>query len=248
MKRLAVYTALTGGYDTLRQPERVREDVDYFCFSNDIHQNQIGAWRICPINHNQPDGIRLVRFVKLNPELFLPTYKTCLWVDSNITLTNEIQDRAIELLNSNTLVATLPHSTRSSVFDEGLYLLQCGKGKSGEVLRQIRHLLRERYPDKFGLKETCIFFRRHSHPSVMEFDRIWWSQLERFSTRDQLGCDYALWKADLDCVLFSDSSILERCQRKHNPISNHITPKRILMWAIRMIHLRIAKRVLRKAF
>lgn len=240
MNRLAVYTALTRNYDTLRQPETIRSDADYFCFSNDIQEERIGAWRVRPIPPTQPNGIRLVRFVKLNPELFLGSYDACLWIDSNIVLTDEIQDRAFELSKSGVLLSTLPHSARNSVYDEGLYLLRSGIGDSGEVLRQIRHLVSEKFPDANGLKETCIFYRRHSDPKVVKFDRIWWSQLESFSTRDQLGCDYALWKSGLDCVPFSDPSILKRCQRRHNAVRKSSFPRRIVRWAVRMVRCRIA--------
>ena len=61
-KRLAIYTALTGGYDTLRQPESVRKDADYFCFSNDIPEEHVGVWQIRPITFSGSNPVLASRF------------------------------------------------------------------------------------------------------------------------------------------------------------------------------------------
>ena len=46
MKKIAIYTVLTGGYDQLKQPSVTDERFDYICFSNDIPKDRIGVWEI----------------------------------------------------------------------------------------------------------------------------------------------------------------------------------------------------------
>ena len=243
-KRLAVYTALTGGYDDLRQPDDVHPKVDYYCYSNEIKGQQIGAWRIRTIPFSHHDPIRIPRYVKLHPELLLPEYEASLWLDASLTPARVIVERAFALPESGALFSTHPHPIRNSVYDEVLAVLKYGRGDSGEVLRQLRFLLSEQFPEKNGLKETCILFRRHTDPAVVDFDRLWWEQICRFSNRDQLSCDYVLWKTGLPFVPFSDWISLVQFQHGHIPSRNRITIGRIIRRIVRLVRLHKARQLL----
>lgn len=214
-KRLVVYTAMTRGYDELQQPEEPSPDIDYLCFSNDIPDKQIGVWKVLPIPFQTDDRVALVRFPKLLPEKVLEKHGFSLWVDSNITVTREIQSRALECMSNGVPFAVLPHSVRHSVMDEAVICLRSGIGNPREIVRQMRFLVSNGFPDDLGLKECCIVFRDHSDERVTAFDELWWDLFCKYSKRDQLGCDFALWKTDLPFTPFADSSILSRCQHRH---------------------------------
>ncbi len=214
-KRLVIYTAMTRGYDELQQPEEPSPDIDYLCFSNDIPDKQIGVWKVLPIPFETDDRVSLVRFPKLLPEKVLEKYGFSLWVDSNITVTREIQSRALECMSQGVPFAGLPHSIRHYVMDEAIICLRCGFGNPRDIVRQMRFLISNKYPDDHGLIECCIIFRNHSDPLVKSFDNLWWKLFCDYSKRDQLGCDFALWKTGLPFTIFADPSILSRCQRRH---------------------------------
>ena len=71
---------------------------------------------------------------------------------------------------------------------------------------------REGYPKDNGLAETTCVMRRHT-PAVIKFNEEWWKELRANSIRDQLSCDYVLWKLGMsymtlegvrtDCAHFS---------------------------------------------
>ncbi len=216
-KSLVVYNALTDGYDKLEEPEHTPPGVDFFCFSNDVVVPKDSAWRVLPIPLVTDSKPRLIRYPKLNPHLFLKDYESSLWVDSNISVTKELIDRAFGFVESGSICAMLPHSLRSCVYLEALEALRGCRGDPLEIRRQISFLLKERFPANAGLKECCIIFRRHNHPKVIEFSELWWKMLVEFSTRDQLGVGYALKRAGLVPEDFAQPDILKRVQRPHLP-------------------------------
>lgn len=197
MKRLAVYTALTGGYDTLRQPERVREDVDYFCFSNDIHEERIGAWRIRSIPFEDRDPVRVSRFPKLNPHLVLPEYEASIYVDANVLVTDELDEAMNHAVASGTTCAMVPHPDRKGTFEEGLFVLRHSMGEPFKVYRQMRNLIRSGFRDDAGLFVCSVIFRRHLDPKVIAFSEAWWRGFQAGAKRDQLSVMPSLSEAGL---------------------------------------------------
>ena len=103
------------------------------------------------------------------------------------------------------------------MFDEAIVCLRANRGRPEEIVKQMRFLISEQFPDDIGLKETCIVFRNHGAALVRDFDSLWWSVLSNGSTRDQLGCDYSIWKTKISFVPFSDKTLLSRCQHRHRP-------------------------------
>lgn len=59
-------------------------------------------------------------------------------------------------------------------------------------------LRRNRYPVNNGLNETNILYRIHSN-DIKRFNDFWWSCIERYSRRDQLSFNFALWKLKMQC-------------------------------------------------
>lgn len=221
MPRLAVYTALTGGYDTLRQPERVRDGVDYFCFSNDIREERIGAWRIRPIPFEDRDPVRVSRFPKLNPHLVLPNHEASLYVDANVLVTEELDAAVDRVLASGTPCAMVPHPDRKGTFEEGLFVLRHSMGEPFKVYRQIRDLARSGFHDDAGLFVCSIIFRRHLDPKVIAFSEAWWRGFQAGAKRDQLSVMPALAEAELRPVILVSPDYVRRNTARHAAKNAH---------------------------
>ena len=58
--KLIIYTVITGGYDTIRQPAVIDDRFRYFCFSNDFSEEKIGVWEIRKIPPVLKDNQRLL--------------------------------------------------------------------------------------------------------------------------------------------------------------------------------------------
>ena len=221
MKRLAVYTALTGSYDTLRQPECVREGADYVCFSDDVREEKIGSWHIRPIPFECGDPVRLSRFPKLNPHLVLPDYEECLYVDANVRITKELDEAIDRVVESGTSCAMVPHPDRNSTFEEGLFVLRHSMANPFQVYRQMRDLSRSGFRDNAGLFVCSIIFRRHLDPRVIAFSEAWWKRFLAGAKRDQLSVMPALAEAELRPDVLVSPDYVRRNTAKHAANNDH---------------------------
>ena len=197
MHSLAIYTALTGSYDDLRQPETVRTDADYICFSNDILEKKVGVWAIRPIPFENHDPVRVSRFPKLNPHLVLPEYEASLYVDANLLVTEELDEAVSRAFASQTPCAMVPHPNHKGVYEEGMFLIRHSMGEPFKVYRQITELVRNGFRDDAGLFVCSLLFRRHLDPRVIAFSENWWRGFQAGAKRDQLSVMPALAVAKL---------------------------------------------------
>lgn len=210
-----IYTALTKGYDELRQPETVHPDYDYICFSNDLSDADIGVWKIRKIPYANPSGTRLTRYPKLNPHLVLPEYVYSIWVDANVTIGETIYRRADELLDDGAVCALSAHAKRTTVYQEADALLHQGFGEPWLVYRQARFMLEQGFTGPAWLPVCSLIFRRHADPRVIAFSRAWWEQYCRFSCRDQMSVNYAMALAGLEAAPFLPPETVAALTRRH---------------------------------
>lgn len=220
-KRLAIYTALTGGYDTLRQPESVRKDADYFCFSNDIPEEHVGVWQIRPITFSGSNPVLASRFPKLNPHLVLPEYDVSLYADANLTLAPELDEAIDRSLAGESPCAMVPHPNRTGTFEEGLFVLRHSMGNPFRVYRQMLKLARSGFRDDAGLFVCSLIFRRHLDPCVIAFSEGWWRRFLAGAKRDQLSVMPALEEAGLHPSILIPSDYILRNTMPHTTRNKH---------------------------
>ena len=81
--RVAVYTAIYGGYDNLLEPLYVSPLCDYYVFS-DFQPSSTSVWKkVDPEEFNIPkslDNYHLSKYIKFFPEKFFPGYQTYLLI------------------------------------------------------------------------------------------------------------------------------------------------------------------------
>ena len=63
MKRYVVFTALVGGYDSIRQPLVIDDRFEYIVFSNEIAQGRIGIWKVKTVDYYNLDSTRVCRYL-----------------------------------------------------------------------------------------------------------------------------------------------------------------------------------------
>lgn len=232
-----IYTALTKGYDRLLQPEVLRPDYDYICFSNDLGEADIGVWKIRKIPYANPSGTRLTRYPKLNPHRVLPEYAYSIWVDANVRITESLLARADELIGANAVCAMIRHPKRHCVYQEARYLIAYSIGESDQIYAQARYLQDHHFPPNAGLYTCSIILRKHHEDPVVKFSEAWWDQYVNFSSRDQMGVSYALSCAKLTPSEFMPSDFLSEVIVKHNPASPAKLAKRIVRYSRGRIYL-----------
>lgn len=200
MKKLVVYTCVTGGYEKVAEPLALSEGVDFVCYT-DNHElcgSDGGVWQYRMVDHLCSGASRTSRYYKMHPSDLFPDYEYSLWIDGNVTIADEaLYSRLYEMMDYGSLAAGLRHPDRDDIYEEAYRILYGRREKLHEVMRTVRFLKRSGMPPHFGLYENNVILRRHSDPKVKEFDDLWWECLRDYSGRDQLSHTYAIWKTGI---------------------------------------------------
>lgn len=194
--KFVVYTVITGGFDTIRQPDVIDPRFDYILFTDSVTSSKLGVWSVREIGYDCKDLRKKSRYPKIHPELSLPEYEASLYIDGNISVTSQfVYDRCVALAEEGVEWAGIKHQGRKCLYDEINAIIGLGWVHDYEVLDWYRFLRKERYPEQDAMFENNIIFRIHSQ-TVDKIDDIWWRSIEKHKVkRDQFSLMYAIWKA-----------------------------------------------------
>ena len=193
--RIAVVTAISGGYDSLKLPAVLNPKFDYLVFTDQPVRTS-GIFRARPLPYVHPDRTRMARYVKANLHTLLPDYDVAIWMDANVMIIGDLQPLLDGFLQSHRAVGAIPHPLRNSVFEEVAALRQNGKEAVGVLESHATHLRAMGY-DCDDLIESNFMMLDLRHERVPHFLDTWWAEIERYSRRDQLSLNYALDSAGI---------------------------------------------------
>lgn len=195
--RRAVYTALIGGYEMLNeQPVAARSDLPFICFT-DAPSLRSDTWQIELVEPAMPsDPIRSARKLKIVGHPLLDDVDETLWVDNSVMLRVRPEEILDEWLTEADFAAPL-HSYRDRLIDEFDAVVAAGFDDPTRVYEQVRHYLAER-PDVLDAKPlfTALLARRRT-PEVADMCRQWFTDVLRYSRRDQLSVLPAIDRSSL---------------------------------------------------
>lgn len=205
-RSLVVYTAIFGKKDSLISPKIVPPGVDFVCFTDQNFSSRV--WKIRRILPPVlGDATRSARRVKILAHEYLPEYTTSVWIDGNILVRGDVREKADRELEGVSM-AVYDHATSRdfplrSVKEGAKYLIDSARrGKQQEepdlVAKQMAAYEKEGFPDDKGLLWSCVMFRRHHDPKVVETMNVWWEEVRTKTRRDQMSFNYAAWKTGLN--------------------------------------------------
>ncbi len=228
--KFVVYTVITGGFDTVRQPEVMDSRFDYILFTDSVTSSKFGVWSVREIGYDCKDLRKKSRFPKMHPELLLSVYDASLYIDGNISITSQfVYDRCVALAADGVDWAGIKHQSRDCIYDEMNAIIGLGWVHDYEVLDWYQFLRKEGYPDHNGMFENNIIFRLHSQ-AVKQIDDIWWGTFEKQEVkRDQFSLMYSMWKvpeAKTTCFLSENENAWRN--EGHFSCESHNSHKRIL--------------------
>ena len=189
---IAIYTAIFGAYDDLRDPPKEIKGCDFYCFTdNDNLKSDV--WKVINVESEFDDKTRDARKIKCLAHKFLPGYQYTLWVDANIIFKeHDIRGLFDSFLKDNDIAIHL-HQDRDCVYDELVACIARNIDNVSAMVSQIVGYIHDRYPDHNGLAETTVVFRRNTEES-RKVNNDWWNEILSKSKRDQLSINYVLWK------------------------------------------------------
>lgn len=215
VEKVKVYTAITGGKNTLLQPLHPDKEVDYICFA-DSQQQDPGVWQI----HTIPDSIisrftsdlgnvdhtRVAKFFKLQPHTIpqLADADATLWVDGSIKLKMKNISRFMKdmFLGQEKDFVVFANPERKSVAEEVEYCIRNEKDDADILLRQLTSYLGNSFPDSRGLINGSCILRKTKKAEIIRFNDIWWQDILSFSKRDEISFPYLAWLHNFDFGLF----------------------------------------------
>lgn len=192
--RVAVYTAITGGWDNLKPPRQC-PGVDFVCFSD--ASLRAPGWDVRLIQDVESSPRRTARRYKLLSHIYLPRYDAVVWVDGSFAVVGDMK-RAAKIFLSKHSIAVRRHPWRNPpcAYAEAEACLEQGKDEPGLIRRQMERYRAEGYPEAHGMVDTAFLLRRHDEDGK-RFNEAWWAELSRDSLRDQLSFNYTSWKTGI---------------------------------------------------
>ncbi|XP_047321557.1 probable hexosyltransferase MUCI70 [Impatiens glandulifera] len=218
---VAVSTCAFGGGDNLYQPigmtEASLKKVCYVAFWDEItlaaqelegrkiaENRFIGKWRIVvvmdlPFSDQRLNG----KIPKMLSHRLFPRARYSIWVDSKSQFRRDpLGVLETVLWRKNSVLAISEHGARSSVYDEAKAVVKKNKAKPEEVEVQLNQYRIDGFPEdkrfngKKALAEASVIVREHTAITNMLMC-VWFNEVVRFTSRDQLSFPYVLWRLNV---------------------------------------------------
>jgi len=210
-KRVAIYTAIIGGYDKLQEPKYVSPFCDYYVFTDGEVSNE-SIWKKKKMVLSEEFKIlgnyQKAKFLKVFPHILFPEYEYSIWLDGNIEIYGELIV-FIDRMN-NRFLAGFEHPSNDCIYDEAITIVSQGKAEGREVIRQIKGYKKQGFPEHYGLLENSFIIRKHNDKTCVNLMELWWEQMKEYTWRDQLSLTYSMWKCG---IKLEDVTILGPCWR-----------------------------------
>jgi len=224
--KLVVYTAITGQYDAVLEPQVIDVNCDYICFTDSPPAAYHGVWQFRPIqNEDGLDPVRLARRYKLLPHLLFPEYAFSIYVDGNLQIKASLREYLARCAGERPMLCQR-HPERDCIYEEAIAVLHYRFDERDTVHDQIRRYRLEGFPSHFGLTCTNVLFRHHHDPAVVRLMNDWWAEVSAGSRRDQLSFSYVAWKnqfeydkTSLSCYSNSFWTVIAHRGRRQIPLT-----------------------------
>ncbi|CAN6465288.1 unnamed protein product [Victoria cruziana] len=209
---IVVASAVFGNYDEIQQPRNIsdvaKRDVCFFMFVDEETMSfinktnaldstrRLGLWRVVLVN-NLPytDARRTGKVPKLLLHRLFPNVRFSIWIDGKLELVKDpyqILERF--LWRTNATFAISRHYRRFDVFVEAEANKAAGKYDNASIDAQIEFYKKEgltpyssvKLPITSDVPEGCVIIREHI-PITNLFTCLWFNEVDRFTSRDQLS-------------------------------------------------------------
>lgn len=189
--KIVIYTAFTGNYDSLKDPEYIDENCDYICFSNNPNIKS-DIWKIIPMEDSNLDNNRIAKQYRLFPHIYLSGYDYSLWIDASLKIVGSIREYIYNYLKNPML--NVLHDDRDCIYDEFLISAYISKYSTPILEKQIQKYKEDGFPPHYGLPATGVMFRQHNNPLIIKLMEDWWNEIIKYTNQDQISFSYVCWK------------------------------------------------------
>lgn len=190
--KICVYTCITGEYDSVKEVIH-EKGIDYYCFTN--NKNLISnSWKIIYIENNNYDNIRLARKIKiLGHDIINKDYDIFIWIDGSVNIISSLYEFIQKYVINDFDIIAFKHSKRNKVIEEGIQCAYYRKDDVSIIRDELNYIFDDGFKDDNGLIESTVYVKKNNK-IVKETMDYWFSLVNKYSTRDQLGFNYSIYK------------------------------------------------------
>lgn len=196
-RKVAIYTALFGDYDKIKQIKVKNPFCDYYIFTDQKLPNNCD-WQLKEYNFSEDisdNPILKNRFLKMHPHLLFPDYEYSIYIDAAIIIELDIM-RLMSRIGNNHLALFKHHAGIDCSYEEANRVKRIGIASQEIVDKQMNRYEIEGFPKHFGFYECSIIVRKHNENDCISIMDTWWKEFLNESKRDQLSFMYSVWKND----------------------------------------------------
>jgi len=190
MNKIVVYSAITGNRDFLRD-EQVTDGADFICFTDNASLRS-NVWEIRKACNLFNDSNRNAKMHKVLAHKYLRNYKYSLWIDGNLNLKVPVKSLIEKYLVSADL-ALYKHHEFTCMYNEVGHCISRKLDNVDNMEDQVNYYKNLGYPSNHGLFECSIILRHHTFETE-ELNNYWWTEICRYSKRDQSSFNYVAWE------------------------------------------------------
>ena len=200
--KIAIFTAIFGGKDELKEPINFTSDVnvDYFLITDEPGIES----KIYQIIYKKPiynDLTKNARYYKIIGLDLFNEYDYVIWHDANIQINhNEIHN--LISFATNTGFAFYSHSQRNCMYDEVIKCIKLEKDYPFILLKQVLKYFFAGVGNNSGLYETGLYVKNNKRMHL-DFLNLWWNETKRYSRRDQISLPYCIKKIHIVPAIIS---------------------------------------------
>lgn len=192
MADVAIITAITDGYDTLKPVlPQTGVDVEWICVTDGEplpDADAAAGWTmICQPRHGRHAN-REAKRPKLRPWEYTSA-PTSIWVDASFRV---VSDRfAADVLAYADPIAQFAHPWRDCLYEEAAHSALLPKYVGEPIIEQGAHYRVSGHPEHWGLWAAGVIARRHTR-EVRALGDAWGREINAWSFQDQISEPYAL--------------------------------------------------------
>lgn len=194
---MIVYTAITNNRDNLKDNQNKTGVDEFISFLDKPIKSETWNFKKIPTLFNDP--IRNAKIVKILSHKFIES-EYSLWIDGTMILYESLPNLISQYLNDCDL-AIFKHPWNTCLYKEGFDCINLNKDNKKIIEEQLNFYRKENIKENLGLPASGMILRRHTK-KVIEFNNYWWSEICKYSRRDQISFMYAIDKTNLKFNFF----------------------------------------------
>ena len=196
-EKIAIYTAIFGGKDDLKEPHSslVSDGVDLICFTDDP-EIKSSAFQVRLVTPETSDARTNAKKFKILPHQYLEGYDITCWMDGSFRILRPTADYLRSVLSGSNM-AFCQHWDRDCVYaeaDESIRAGRLGAAGAPSMANQVHKYQKLGLPEHSGIYIGGILIRRQAAQDCKDFMEAWWKEIQETSQQDQLSLGYLHWR------------------------------------------------------